>query len=114
MDKKSLKITISIVNTNNRDLLKSCLQSIYDNTREKSFEIIVVDNCSTDGSLEMVYENFPGARIGGFKFRAVRPTFDSHPFTLRGRRSGKQLLLWSEDHEGYLCMKAEATIESVA
>jgi 3-methylfumaryl-CoA hydratase len=60
--------------------------------------------------LDLVYENFPGARISRFKFRAVRPTFDSHPFALCGRRSGNQLLLWSEDHEGYLCMKAEATI----
>ena len=64
--------------------------------------------------LDLVYENFPGARIEKFKFRAVRPTFDNHPFTLCGRRSGNQLQLWSEDHEGYLCMKAEATIESVA
>lgn len=62
MNNKSLKITISIVNTNNRDLLKSCLESIYNNTTEKSFEIIVVDNCSTDGSLEMVHENFPDVK----------------------------------------------------
>ena len=60
--------------------------------------------------LDLVYEKFPGARIEGFNFRAVRPTFESHSFTLCGRRSGKQLQLWSEDHEGYLCMKAEATI----
>jgi len=60
--------------------------------------------------LDLVYEHFPGARIEKFKFRAVRPTFDNHPFTLCGRRSGNHLLLWSVDHHGYVCMKAEATM----
>ena len=60
--------------------------------------------------LDLVYEHFPGARINRFKFRAVRPTFDSHPFTLCGKRSGNHLLLWSVDHHGYVCMKAEATM----
>ena len=62
--------------------------------------------------LNLAYENLPNARIETFSFRAVRPTFDSHPITLCGRRSGNELLLWSEDHEGYCCMRAEATIGS--
>ena len=62
--------------------------------------------------LNLAYENLPNARIETFSFRAVRPTFDSQPIQLCGRRSGNQLLLWSEDHEGYCCMKAEATMGS--
>ena len=61
--------------------------------------------------LQLACETFPEARIGAFKFRAVRPAFDSHPFTLCGNRSNNQLELWSIDHEGNICMKAEATIE---
>ena len=60
--------------------------------------------------LNLAHENLPNARIETFSFRAVRPTFDSHPIRLCGRRSGNQLILWSEDHEGYCCMKAEATL----
>ena len=51
---------VIIVNTNNRKLLDDCLDSIYRNTRQISFEIIVVDNASTDGSQKMVKEKYPG------------------------------------------------------
>jgi GT2 family glycosyltransferase len=52
-------LSIIIVNTNNRKLLEECLASIYKNTRKVSFEIIVSDNASTDGSQEMVKNKFP-------------------------------------------------------
>lgn len=52
-------ISIIIVNTNNKKLLEECLQSIYQNTHKVSFEIIVADNASTDGSQEMVKTKFP-------------------------------------------------------
>lgn len=55
----NVQLSISIVNTNNKPLLKDCLQSIYDNTLKTSFEIIVVDNASTDGSVEMLEKDFP-------------------------------------------------------
>ena len=54
-----INLSISIVNTNNRELLISGLKSIYENTKTISFEIIVVDNCSTDGSVEKVNELYP-------------------------------------------------------
>jgi len=56
-------LSVSIVNTNNRKLLQTCLQSVYENTAETSFEIIVVDNCSTDGSAEMVRKQFPDVKL---------------------------------------------------
>lgn len=52
-------LSIIIVNTNNRKLLEECLYSIYAGTHRATFEIIVVDNNSTDGSQQMVKTSFP-------------------------------------------------------
>lgn len=52
-------LSIIIVNTNNKKLLGECLASIYNNTLKVSFEIIVADNNSSDGSQNMVKETFP-------------------------------------------------------
>jgi GT2 family glycosyltransferase len=53
-------VSVVIVNWNARALLRNCLRSIADQTRLSSYEIIVVDNDSTDGSQEMLRSEFPG------------------------------------------------------
>lgn len=58
-----MDITIVIVNWNTKDLLRNCLGSVYQTVRDLSFEIIVVDNASRDGSVAMVRESFPGVDI---------------------------------------------------
>jgi len=55
---KKVDISIIIVNYNVKDLLLACLKSIYC-FAPPSFEIIVVDNDSSDGSIEEVKKNFP-------------------------------------------------------
>lgn len=52
-------LTISIVSYNTRDLLKRCLASIYKHTKDIRFEVIVVDNGSTDGTTSMIKNKFP-------------------------------------------------------
>lgn len=47
-----MDVSIIIVNYNTKDLLCQCIDSIYDKTYNLEFEIIVVDNDSTDGSKE--------------------------------------------------------------
>lgn len=54
-----IDISISIVSYNTRDLLRACLQSLEARRDEVEMEIIVIDNGSTDGSVEMVGSAFP-------------------------------------------------------
>lgn len=51
-----------MVNWNGKDLLRSSLQSLKIQSH-KDLEIIVVDNGSTDGSVEMISKEFPGIRL---------------------------------------------------
>lgn len=52
-------ISVLIVNWNTRDLLRACLASIQKHAPRESYEVIVVDNASRDGSADMVREEFP-------------------------------------------------------
>ncbi|HVY29336.1 MAG TPA: glycosyltransferase family 2 protein [Polyangiaceae bacterium] len=54
--------SVITVNWNSRADLEECLTSLVAQSA-RDFEVIVVDNGSTDGSLEMVREKFPGVRL---------------------------------------------------
>ena len=62
--------------------------------------------------LDLLRKNLPDARVERLEFRAVRPVFDIAPFQLHGKLAldGKTVLLWTEDHEGWLTMQATATL----
>lgn len=57
-----INASVIIPNWNGRDLLNDCLRSL-ENQSYKQFEIIVVDNGSTDNSFEWITENYPKIRI---------------------------------------------------
>jgi GT2 family glycosyltransferase len=59
MEKTPLDLTVTISNYNTRNLLQGCIESIYRHTRGIAFEVICIDDNSTDGSAEMVAELFP-------------------------------------------------------
>ncbi len=65
-------ISICLVALNACDYLYSCLVSIQKNQPKASIEVIISDNHSTDGTLEMLAEEFPEAKVirnatnGGF------------------------------------------------
>jgi GT2 family glycosyltransferase len=52
-------VSIVIVSWNTREVLRDCLRTVYEQTRDVAFEVIVVDNASTDGSAEMIRSAFP-------------------------------------------------------
>lgn len=56
-------LSIVIVNWNTRDLLSNCLKSIFKYPPTQPWEVIVVDNASSDSSVEMVRADFPAAKV---------------------------------------------------
>ncbi len=62
--------------------------------------------------LDTVARFAPEAVVREYSFKAVRPTFLGHPFTVCGRRAadGQAVELWAKDHEGWLTMSARAVL----
>ena len=53
-----MDLSIIIVNYKSKDFTEGCIKSIYENTSNISFEIIVVDNNSADGCIDMLIEKY--------------------------------------------------------
>jgi GT2 family glycosyltransferase len=59
-------VSVVIPNWNGKRYLKTCLESLR-NQSYRDFETIIVDNGSTDGSVEFVRQSFPEVRLLEFK-----------------------------------------------
>ena len=57
------ELSICVVNWNAGDVLRDCLQAIYEDERSASWELFVVDNASTDSSPDMVRNEFPQVEL---------------------------------------------------
>jgi GT2 family glycosyltransferase len=57
------ELSVCIVNWNCAEVLRDCLRSLQSGQSGLRYEIIVVDNGSTDGAAEMVAREFPRVRI---------------------------------------------------
>ena len=58
-----IDLSIIIVNHNTRKMLLECLESIFGRTQTITYEVIVVDNESSDGSVEAVQAQFPQVKL---------------------------------------------------
>ena len=58
-----MDISFIIINWNTKDLLLECLASIYRTVSKIAFEVWVVDNGSSDGSVRAVKEKYPDIKI---------------------------------------------------
>ncbi len=56
-------VSIIIVNWNTKDLLAKCLRCVEETVKKVSYDIYVVDNASSDGSPDMVRQNFPTVKL---------------------------------------------------
>ncbi len=56
-------VAVAVVSWNTRDLLDRCLESMRPDAQAGRAEVWVVDNCSTDGSADMVAQRHPWARL---------------------------------------------------
>ncbi len=67
-------LAVVILNYNRADLLEACLRSIYAQPARCALTVWVVDNASSDSSVEMVRDSFPQVRLivsahnGGFAY----------------------------------------------
>ena len=58
-----MDVSIIIVSYNTKNILRDCVLSIKDKSHDIDYEIIVVDNASSDGSVEMLRQEFPDVKI---------------------------------------------------
>ena len=83
-------VAVSIVNTNGRDFLLGCLESL----RGVDADVVVLDNASEDGSVEAVREQFPEVRVIAQEFRDGFGA--NHNRVIRATRS-RYVLVLNED-----------------
>lgn len=58
-----MQVSVIIVNYNTKELILNCLKSIYEKTSDIDFEVIVVDNASSDASCEAIAQEFPQVKL---------------------------------------------------
>lgn len=67
-----LELSIIIVNWNGIDVLPTCLESIVKNPPSVPYEIVVVDNDSSDGSVGWINSSEAGRLLRGIEFRLIQ------------------------------------------
>lgn len=93
-DNEDILLSIIIVSFNTKDTTKQCLESIYCADWKDNFEIIVVDNNSSDGSVEMIRNTFPQVKIVSNKDNKLFAKANNQGAKIA---SGKYLLLLNSD-----------------
>jgi GT2 family glycosyltransferase len=79
-----------VLNYNGRHLLQENLSSVVSAARkvEGGCDVIVLDNLSTDGSVEFLKEKLPGSNSGGCPEQPhsilLQRTLPAHPAQIRG------------------------------
>jgi len=83
-------LSVSIVNTNSRELLLACLDTLP----QAEAEIVALDNASEDGSADAVRERFPDVRVLAQAFRAG---FGANHNTVIRATGGRYVYVLNED-----------------
>jgi GT2 family glycosyltransferase len=63
MSEPAPEVSVLLVNWNTREMTLDCLRSVYAQTTRTRFEVIVVDNGSSDGSAEAIAREFPQVQL---------------------------------------------------
>jgi hypothetical protein len=76
-DRIRKKVCIVVVNYNCKILLKNLLDSITVRTTFTDYQLVLVDNGSTDGSVELVRKSYPWVRSQRAKFLKMQYGFNT-------------------------------------
>ena len=85
-------VSVSLVNTNSRELLLACLETLP--AQDANVEIVVLDNASEDGSAAAVRERFPDVRVIEQRHRAG---FGANHNTVIRATTGRYVYVLNED-----------------
>jgi GT2 family glycosyltransferase len=88
------KVSISLVHHHGLETLRDCLISLYANPPGVPFEIVMVDNMSTDGAVDMLRAEFPDVRLF---VNTARCGFGVNQNTGIGHARGEYLFLLNDD-----------------
>jgi GT2 family glycosyltransferase len=91
------EISFCVVNTNGRELLLGCIESIFAHPPSVEFEVQVLDNASDDGSSDAVRERY-GDRVTLIELDRRRGKAENDS-DLMARARGRYCLLMNEDSE---------------
>lgn len=87
-------LSISIINTNNREITLNCLRSVFANTTRATLEVFVVDNASKDGSAEAIRAEFPQVKL---ICNETRLGFSTNNNLVLTQARGRHLMLLNDD-----------------
>lgn len=89
-----MDLSISIVNWNGRDLLDNCIASVLTAAKGTEWEVIVVDNASSDDSLEMLRKKHPEVEVIANSDNAGFARANNQAY---GQSSGRYFMLLNPD-----------------
>lgn len=98
------KIGVILVNYNGKQYNDKCIQSILNSTIREQIQIIIVDNASTDGSLEELIE-----RWGNHEQIQIIPLIENYGFS-RANNEGIQAAI-KQDINNFLLLNNDTEIE---
>lgn len=82
----AVELSVVIVNYNGGELVKTCVGSVFKSAPRRSFEVIVVDNGSTDGSPEQIGAAYPKVQlIHRQRNEGLAKAFNEGVAAMRGR-----------------------------
>ncbi|MCX6171125.1 MAG: glycosyltransferase family 2 protein [Ignavibacteriales bacterium] len=89
-----IDVSIVIINFNSFSLLDNCLQSLFAETRGVTFEVITVDNGSTEKGIDEIVKKYPTVKFIKNQKSVGFAAANNQGFTIAG---GKYILMLNDD-----------------
>lgn len=90
---------IVIINWNGKEILRKCLTTLFANTKSQNFRVVLVDNSSIDGSIEMIQESFPQIQLIRNKTNKGFSIANNQGIKIALSNGAEQVLLLNNDIE---------------